>query len=650
MTEGYRVIRFRGRYYCFWNRWDSYPHGLGKKIVSEIPIHPEAYQQWLAERREEALGWHLAVQNYLCLQRAEIKDDDWVHDGTEPYHSQFSKLDEPPWGVATETLPNFVPPSHDDYILWIYTIDLDNEVFTIDNGAHLHLNRIPRPNWIWIRALALACHGDRVLLPRVPEEAIADLVVKPASTIASMLDLYENLDIRFVKAKGLNAFSTMQRHGPLLRARVFKFFQSASEEFLEATLLSWRPDEFPFRETAYAILCLASASFNLSFIPTHQVSQMGRIGYADFKPTEGGSEKAEFLAHLGVGRHLEGVPPGSSPDSEMYWFDGALVSLAAQLLDCPEVFSGAVARVVEYCRSQRPNQCVNAILTSIEHVVLMRIYPGGEVERTELLLFFDIPNHISMAANGRYHSDYLEKLQESERQHTDYLERLQIRQEKTIIWREAEQRKWQGKSRIESGAQIEELQSEQYKSVDKETMVRDRIDVLISLATVGLKSLDHEDADDTNTTFMALTAFLEASSRQQMPPSKPKEGIFPTEIYETILLNLEDLQTYHACMQVSRSFRDLSQRNGMMMNGVLMQAIDTSKAHCPTDASIPAFRMKTLATGQYQDVTVKNIEKDSKRRLTDSNWEVVVGSEYNRRSLVHGLVVALDPIDGGKKG
>lgn len=335
----------------------------------------------------------------------------------------------------------------------------------------------------------------------------------------------------------------------------------------------------------------------------------------------------------------------------MYWFDGALVSLTAQLLDCPDVFSGAVARVAEYCRNQRPNHCVNAILMSIEHIVLMRIYPGEEVERTELLLLFDISNHISMAANERYHSDYLEKLQKSERQYTDYLERLQIRQEKTIRWREAEQLKWQRKYRIESGAQVEqELQSEQYKSVDKETMDRFSIDELIMLATVGLKSLDHEDADDTKTTFMALTNFLEASSRQHMPPSKPKEGIFPTEIYQIILLNLEDLETYHACMQVSRIFRDLSQRNGMMMDGILVQAIDTSNTYSPTSASTPAFRMKTLSTGQYQDVTVKHIEKDSKRTPTDNNWEVVVGSEFHRRSLVHGLVVALDPIDSGKKG
>lgn len=51
-TRGFKPIRHRGRYYCFYNRFDSYPERLGKEIQNEIPTAPEAYAKWLLEQRE----------------------------------------------------------------------------------------------------------------------------------------------------------------------------------------------------------------------------------------------------------------------------------------------------------------------------------------------------------------------------------------------------------------------------------------------------------------------------------------------------------------------------------------------------------------------------------------------------------------------
>jgi MULE transposase domain len=41
-TRGLRIIRFRGRYFIYYNHSDSYPTGLGIDIVSNIPT---AYSQ-----------------------------------------------------------------------------------------------------------------------------------------------------------------------------------------------------------------------------------------------------------------------------------------------------------------------------------------------------------------------------------------------------------------------------------------------------------------------------------------------------------------------------------------------------------------------------------------------------------------------------
>jgi hypothetical protein len=43
-TRGLRIIRFRGRYFIYYNHSDSYPTGLGIDIVSNVPTDPERYQ------------------------------------------------------------------------------------------------------------------------------------------------------------------------------------------------------------------------------------------------------------------------------------------------------------------------------------------------------------------------------------------------------------------------------------------------------------------------------------------------------------------------------------------------------------------------------------------------------------------------------
>jgi hypothetical protein len=43
-TRGLRIIVFRGRYFIYYNHYDSYLEGLGKDLVSNIPTDPEKYK------------------------------------------------------------------------------------------------------------------------------------------------------------------------------------------------------------------------------------------------------------------------------------------------------------------------------------------------------------------------------------------------------------------------------------------------------------------------------------------------------------------------------------------------------------------------------------------------------------------------------
>lgn len=42
-TRGLVFIRCHGRYFVYWNQFDSYPEGLGEAIVHQIPENDEKY-------------------------------------------------------------------------------------------------------------------------------------------------------------------------------------------------------------------------------------------------------------------------------------------------------------------------------------------------------------------------------------------------------------------------------------------------------------------------------------------------------------------------------------------------------------------------------------------------------------------------------
>ena len=73
--------------------------------------------------------------------------------------------------------PSSIAPVNDDSIQWIYTVDLDREVFTVNNRAHFKLDQVPHIDWI--RSLANGGLGDTISLPgAVPMEAVTSLMVE----------------------------------------------------------------------------------------------------------------------------------------------------------------------------------------------------------------------------------------------------------------------------------------------------------------------------------------------------------------------------------------------------------------------------------------------------------------------------------------
>ena len=388
-TRGYSIIHFRGRYHLFYSGRDSYPDGLGDSIVCEIPTNPREYATWLAGKCKKALKWDKAVQKALCIpheRRASADIECWNRD------IRYS---------GDEALPYYMPAMNDLSIQWVYVLDLDREVFTVDHGAHFELKDIPL-NY-WKSSLAQDEYGNRLLLPNlVPQSSIASLEIVPVLADDCLLDAYKNLSVKIVTPRGIRGFPPDRRHGPLFHARLFQIFQRSHKIPLACLLRGWTPDELQYREIAHVILCLASGSQHTSLELEEDLQEHTYNRFAQLQPSGTDELGSEFIAAMGTGCHLEGNPTGSAPDMNIYWFGNALICLAARL-DCPGVVEGNIVSLVRYrCRLsiQKP---VDAVLISIEHVLLVKISDDG-VECTELLPLFNFRVYPSMDPTARYSS------------------------------------------------------------------------------------------------------------------------------------------------------------------------------------------------------------------------------------------------------
>ena len=397
-TRGFRIVKFRGRYWIFYNHWDSYPEGLGKGLVGSIPTDPDGYRKWLQSQRENYAKWDSLLQDFLTIQPEDLHK----LQSDEPLLPSF-------WAAFDERLFENAPPSYlsafdDEFgIEWIYTIDLDQEVFSVDNGAHFRLDQIAKmgQSGQWIKALFLANRSQRFLLPHlVPAESVATLAIDPPCFTATTH--YGTLRTRLVKPKTLDHISAPYLTGPRFRWMLFNCFQESQQEYLSLSLLGWQAQDLPFRELAFFILCLATGGENLSLVDYRSVKHpySGSL-YLGVPQSNMPESDIELATCLGVGYHMDGLPMGSAPEETKYWFEGALICLTPRL-NHPGVLEKAIANAIEYGHSSRTRTSFNAVLISIEHLVLIRSFSDGSVDHTELLPLISITSHLSKDARARY--------------------------------------------------------------------------------------------------------------------------------------------------------------------------------------------------------------------------------------------------------
>lgn len=111
-TRGYYVFRSKGVYYVFYNHFDSYFEGLGELIVKELrTLTTEDFRKM--RRTLAGIKWHTNYRGngYQGLMKLVQNPDDY----------DLFFVDENP--------PDLMDSPGCEYI---YTVDLDCEVFSVD--------------------------------------------------------------------------------------------------------------------------------------------------------------------------------------------------------------------------------------------------------------------------------------------------------------------------------------------------------------------------------------------------------------------------------------------------------------------------------------------------------------------------------------
>ncbi|KAL8720594.1 MAG: hypothetical protein Q9181_007887, partial [Wetmoreana brouardii] len=507
-SKGLNVYRFRKRYYAFYNHYDSYPSGLGSCLVDSIPTDQGEYRQWLNGKRSTAAEWHDQYEARISGKSNECAE-------TPDYYF----------------LPSFLAPIDDGMIEWVYTIDLDKEIFSIKNGAHFWLDRIPGDKWIQSLVYESGEEDEVIAVPdKVPAESIAnpaiDNSVPGRGGMTAKYDRNSHLLLqkRTVSPKELAAIPPTRWHVAILYRLLFTMLRGSLIAQLSINLLQWQPDDFAFREIAYAALCIAAGGkyttllpparvqcedrSPFGFIPSRKTTQAAkeygqqRDDQRDEVGKKGSHDLPTFFGQLVSGSHLEGEPLGSSPDSTVYWFNGALVVLISRLYETGALEEG-IDFVVRYHQIHSPDAAINAVLFSIEHLAFVKSFPDGRVQHTSIMPLFEIDSHRSLDAQNRYTKSHLE-----------YVARTNHR--------------------------VERYTDEEAGEYDLDSPNTPFASHITDLAYVRGRS---------TATFDALYHFFEAINRGRMPSTKLHQGCFPNEIYTTIIDHVVDLETRNACME-----------------------------------------------------------------------------------------------------
>ena len=624
---------------------------MGDSLVSLVPTDPGEYQKWLQAQRDFYAKWDDFLQQLRCIRSDTLlnntPDKSLEHVWDEAFDERLESR-EPTYHAAF--------PNGWGSIEYIYTIDLDLEVFSIDNSAHYRLSHIPR-NDAWIDALCWEKSHKAYRLPRrfvmpqlVPAESIASLAVENTNFTSQALQFWDSLPRKQVTVK-VPAPSI----GSSIRLKIFKIYQRRQADNLSLSLLSWTADDLPFREIAFFILCLAIGGDYLAIVDEHRILRpRWSANFAAMLADDEPDCPRELVSSVAAGYHMQGEPVGSAPNASKYWLGGALICLVPRLREGDNV-KKAIADAIQHGRNQFGRTSFNAILLSIRDVLFLRSFPNGTVEYSEILPLMGTRGSSGMSAEQRFTKEWLDqeyechKAKKTEEKGPDENKGITSAAdiESDQVDLEDESVKSEPVEMCEDEVVLEQNENESERRNVEEEMEEDLQSEIGGEAGEedGEESEYQSVTEDSWTlqdTFLSLIHFFEATTLESLKPTISNGRNLPPEIVKMILDHVTDLNTYKACERVSRSFRSICHQRPLLMDNIALSDVPLGTDRVGTDNPSTTknrtqikYRATRLLSGQYMDIHLPTSKSE------DEVWgfHVVVGLEWNRKSFSPGCII-----------
>lgn len=424
----------------------------------------------------------------------------------ERYQKSFlsvdDRLESPPLHIMAETGIIILE--------WVYTIDLDRELFTVDETLHFKMTKIPRSGG-WIKYIGEDGHDRRAFKTFTPKEIIGDVAYTPQISQASQ-DRYKELSPDVVPPKSLALES--EESAIHREAFFWHIFSRAYHRFfslLDQYYSEWDSGNFVFRELAFASLSIAAGEVSFED-PMSLNKNYYREGYFLIPEARRQSGQQPLLPLFLHETHAPGVEPGSAPKGTIYWMNNVLVHLVTRT-DLVEVEEAAVADVVDFGLNSGAKNFY-AVVFSILDVVLIHVqinqYGIAHVRRSPLMALIYVNDKKSKYVNGPRSRDL----------HTSMRTTTDDRPDEVLERKEVDD--------VEAGGEK-----------DKST-----------IAVAG-------EYGDEHFTFTMMMRFFDAASKERLTGEKSR--IFPNEIM-SIIMDFADIRTYQALRKVSACCQQLGNR------------------------------------------------------------------------------------------
>ncbi|PGH02871.1 hypothetical protein AJ79_07527 [Helicocarpus griseus UAMH5409] len=333
---GIQLTRYRGKYYS----QEIQPTStIIQETLSSIPTDSVQYILWLKKQRQQYARKEkqLEASIFTLVDTSQSRDTTFIK----------GKLQE----AELCDLPSPLFPRQLAHPL-LLTIDLDLQILSTAAGAHFRLNNLPRD-----RDKFSSEASNAVLHWSTLHTAVKQSIALPWRTPTDLEYDCDNYRSNY-RAVPLSTDKWLSPgfgfYGSFFEL-AFSVFKAAYSENISRECIRWSPNDYIFREFAYAVVSFASGRvfFRIESSPYRDVEKY----------------KISWPPELGVECHLSNQVAGSAPEESIYWFDNVLINLVP---DIPKQRHIYIDKTVNFGIKQGKS-CFQAILLSLSSVVLLDV-------------------------------------------------------------------------------------------------------------------------------------------------------------------------------------------------------------------------------------------------------------------------------------